>query len=88
MELRVYKLKYSTREEGIRDLFSKGVMIDEETYSSTTQAVVDLGNGLFDIMVDCEYNFGINQIEPTTPDHIFAGFDVIYNLEEEVYVEV
>ncbi len=72
--MNIYKLKYLTREEGVRDLISKGVIIDDITYSSTTQAVVDLGDGLFDIMTSEEYDFGLKGIHPNSPDHIFSGW--------------
>jgi len=69
--MRIYKLKYNTTEEGIADLLDKGVV--GVSWTPPTNAVVDLGDGCFDIMSEIEDLVFESEIFPETPNHEFSG---------------
>ena len=76
--LRIYKLVFPTQEEGWLDLTSKGIVDDNHNYNQGTHAVVDLGEGMFDVMIESEepIDFGENEILPRTPNHNFGGWEI------------
>lgn len=50
--MNIHKLKYENRELAISDLISKGIIYEDLLFEYPTHAVVELGEGLFDIMVE------------------------------------
>ena len=88
---RIYKLKYESKEVGITDLIEKGILTNDSCFSLPVHAVVDLTDGKFDLMIEDivledeslkKWDFGTNLIEPQTPDHTFAGYDIPTTIEE------
>jgi len=74
-EIKIYKLKYPSQEEGITDLLTRGILLTEDTFEYPVHAVVSLGDGLFDVMTELTGNFDMIQIFPRSPDHTFAGWN-------------
>ena len=90
--MNIYKLKYESQEIGISDLLAKGILLPGLDFCLPVHAVVDLGGGKFDLMIDDiieveategtpsvykVWDFGANEIHPETPDHTFAGYEPI-----------
>ena len=78
--MNIYKLKFESQELAVSDLIEKGILTKDLNFSLPVHAVVDLTDGKFDLMIeDVEYDFSTNLIEPQTPDHTFAGYDLPLN---------
>ena len=74
----VYKLKYSTKEQGIADLISKEIYTEELEYCEGVHAVVEIGKV---IDVDATYDEQGNMLtEPTYVD----GYHFDIMIEKEV----
>ena len=81
--MRIYKLEYKDKETAVKDLISKKVIeiIDDEiVYINGTQALVDVSSfydsPLYacDIMSSADIDFGIAEVFPENPVHMFAGY--------------
>lgn len=90
--MRVYKLRYNNKEEGLIDLLSKGVLIDSTfdyenkvKYNEGVYSIVDLGNLM---LIPPVYDDNNNIITPAVYDNGYC-FDImtdnIYNFSNEVY---
>lgn len=78
MDIRIYKLKYESVELGWADLVEREVVDESKNYNQSTHAVVDLGEGMFDVMIESEepIDFGENEVIPKSPDHSFSGWEI------------
>jgi hypothetical protein len=78
--MKVYKLKYSSQEEGVSDLIERGIINEELEFQEGTIAVVYVGYNEegssygIDIMLQEEMEFD-NEVFPETPSHMFAGVE-------------
>ena len=86
--MRIFKLKYESKEQAAIDLLEKGITYNiEMDFGQPTQALVDLEDGRYDLMIDdtmLEVDFGVYEVFPANPIHTFEGWG---ETQEEIPTE-